>query len=144
MVPYNEVFPLADVLELEHEGKQFLVDDHYCCRPGCGCTSIRVWFVELDKAGRSTFATCHVKFDYSSAEQAPPEKHRSKLNALIAAYPNLASRIRRRHEQMRLVGQKLSAPRNTPFTAERKTGRNDSCPCGSGKKFKKCCGASRV
>ncbi|MGB1271568.1 MAG: SEC-C metal-binding domain-containing protein, partial [Endozoicomonas sp.] len=21
-----------------------------------------------------------------------------------------------------------------------KTGRNDSCPCGSGKKFKKCCG----
>jgi hypothetical protein len=22
-----------------------------------------------------------------------------------------------------------------------KTGRNDPCPCGSGKKFKKCCGA---
>ena len=25
----------------------------------------------------------------------------------------------------------------------RKTGRNDPCPCGSGKKFKKCCGANR-
>lgn len=25
--------------------------------------------------------------------------------------------------------------------AEPKTGRNDPCPCGSGKKFKKCCGA---
>jgi uncharacterized protein len=24
-----------------------------------------------------------------------------------------------------------------------KTGRNDSCPCGSGRKFKKCCGAPR-
>jgi SWIM/SEC-C metal-binding protein len=23
-----------------------------------------------------------------------------------------------------------------------KVGRNDSCPCGSGKKFKKCCGTS--
>jgi preprotein translocase subunit SecA len=23
---------------------------------------------------------------------------------------------------------------------QRKTGRNDPCPCGSGKKFKKCCG----
>ena len=23
---------------------------------------------------------------------------------------------------------------------ERKAGRNDPCPCGSGKKFKKCCG----
>jgi len=22
-----------------------------------------------------------------------------------------------------------------------KTGRNDPCPCGSGKKYKKCCGA---
>lgn len=25
-----------------------------------------------------------------------------------------------------------------------KTGRNDPCPCGSGKKFKKCCGADGV
>lgn len=26
------------------------------------------------------------------------------------------------------------------FTTRKKVGRNDSCPCGSGKKFKKCCG----
>jgi SEC-C motif-containing protein len=26
------------------------------------------------------------------------------------------------------------------FRAEPKTGRNDPCPCGSGKKYKKCCG----
>jgi len=25
-----------------------------------------------------------------------------------------------------------------------KIGRNDPCPCGSGKKFKKCCGTSDV
>ena len=30
------------------------------------------------------------------------------------------------------------APQLTPRTA--KIGRNDPCPCGSGKKFKKCCG----
>ena len=31
---------------------------------------------------------------------------------------------------------------NTPKTviAERKVGRNEPCPCGSGKKYKKCCG----
>ncbi|TYP68348.1 SEC-C motif-containing protein [Paenibacillus methanolicus] len=28
-----------------------------------------------------------------------------------------------------------------PFRAETKVGRNDPCPCGSGKKAKKCCGA---
>ena len=27
-----------------------------------------------------------------------------------------------------------------PVKAETKIGRNDPCPCGSGKKFKKCCG----
>ena len=27
-----------------------------------------------------------------------------------------------------------------PPLAEVKVGRNDPCPCGSGKKFKKCCG----
>jgi preprotein translocase subunit SecA len=28
-----------------------------------------------------------------------------------------------------------------PITAEPKTNRNEACPCGSGKKYKKCCGA---
>jgi uncharacterized protein YecA (UPF0149 family) len=26
--------------------------------------------------------------------------------------------------------------------ANQKVGRNDPCPCGSGKKYKKCCGAA--
>jgi len=29
---------------------------------------------------------------------------------------------------------------STPVTREKKIGRNDPCPCGSGKKYKKCCG----
>jgi hypothetical protein len=29
---------------------------------------------------------------------------------------------------------------SVPFRAEPKVGRNDPCPCGSGKKYKKCCG----
>ena len=28
----------------------------------------------------------------------------------------------------------------TTATSEKKAGRNDPCPCGSGKKYKKCCG----
>ncbi|MCI8332720.1 MAG: preprotein translocase subunit SecA [Clostridiales bacterium] len=30
--------------------------------------------------------------------------------------------------------------KQTPVKAEQKVGRNDPCPCGSGKKYKKCCG----
>jgi uncharacterized protein YecA (UPF0149 family) len=33
-------------------------------------------------------------------------------------------------------------PRASPASAAPKIGRNDLCPCGSGKKFKKCHGAS--
>jgi SEC-C motif-containing protein len=34
------------------------------------------------------------------------------------------------------------AEKPVPIVNTNKTGRNDPCPCGSGKKFKKCCGAS--
>lgn len=36
-----------------------------------------------------------------------------------------------------------SAPRPQPFVAEPKAGRNENCPCGSGKKYKKCCGVQQ-
>ena len=29
-----------------------------------------------------------------------------------------------------------------PLKADEQPGRNDPCPCGSGKKYKKCCGKS--
>ena len=35
-------------------------------------------------------------------------------------------------------------PRNTPIRADKKVGRNDPCPCGSGKKYKNCCGANKT
>ncbi len=31
---------------------------------------------------------------------------------------------------------------NFPVRREEKIGRNDPCPCGSGKKYKKCCGVN--
>jgi preprotein translocase subunit SecA len=36
-------------------------------------------------------------------------------------------------------GQPSKAAKQEPVTVE-KIGRNDPCPCGSGKKYKKCCG----
>ena len=32
-------------------------------------------------------------------------------------------------------------PKGKPVVKEQNIGRNDPCPCGSGKKYKKCCGA---
>jgi preprotein translocase subunit SecA len=33
-----------------------------------------------------------------------------------------------------------AASRREAVPADKRTGRNDPCPCGSGKKYKKCCG----
>jgi uncharacterized protein YecA (UPF0149 family) len=35
--------------------------------------------------------------------------------------------------------QAPSVPTSSPISKKPEVGRNDPCPCGSGKKFKKCC-----
>ncbi|MFO8175968.1 MAG: preprotein translocase subunit SecA [Longimicrobiales bacterium] len=39
-----------------------------------------------------------------------------------------------------LLTNRGESPKQTPVTATDEPGRNDPCPCGSGKKYKKCCG----
>jgi hypothetical protein len=44
--------------------------------------------------------------------------------------------------RLRELGGSAPAPKTAPITRPgSKLGRNDPCPCGSGKKWKKCCGA---
>ncbi|MFC1673615.1 YchJ family protein [Pseudomonadota bacterium] len=49
------------------------------------------------------------------------------------------SDFRRENGEWVYVDGKINPPRE-PVRVE-KVGRNDPCPCGSGKKYKKCCGA---
>lgn len=41
-------------------------------------------------------------------------------------------------------GQKAAAPKKPVVNKTKKVGRNDPCPCGSGKKYKKCCGVNQT
>jgi preprotein translocase subunit SecA len=43
-------------------------------------------------------------------------------------------------ERRRGDGRRPQTSKQTPYRAGPKVGRNDPCPCGSGKKYKKCCG----
>ena len=51
-------------------------------------------------------------------------------------------RKRRELEQARMAGSGDMQPVQQVVRGSAKVGRNDPCPCGSGKKYKKCCGAS--
>ena len=50
-----------------------------------------------------------------------------------------ASRYFREHRQVKPSAHASEPRRNAP-----KVGRNEPCPCGSGKKYKRCCGGARV
>jgi len=51
-------------------------------------------------------------------------------------------RKRRELEQARMAGAGERQPVQQVVRSGAKVGRNDPCPCGSGKKYKKCCGAN--
>lgn len=45
---------------------------------------------------------------------------------------------------MQAEREESDLPKIQPRRVEVKVGRNDPCPCGSGKKYKKCCGANQI
>jgi preprotein translocase subunit SecA len=51
-------------------------------------------------------------------------------------------RKRRELEQARMAGAGDRQPVQRVVRTSAKVGRNDPCPCGSGKKYKKCCGVN--
>jgi preprotein translocase subunit SecA len=60
------------------------------------------------------------------------------LNGVCPHCPFWATHERFTHQ---LLGDDdVSSGTSEPFRAPPKVGRNDPCPCGSGKKYKKCCG----
>jgi len=60
-----------------------------------------------------------------------------ELNAFLHAQETMEQNNPQHPAPPEEMGQ---APKGRPVTVEAKVGRNDPCPCGSGKKYKKCCG----
>jgi len=64
------------------------------------------------------------------------------------AFDHVASRAEGQRERMQNIPQGQHQPQQQPEESKRqpmrreeeKVGRNDPCPCGSGKKYKHCCG----
>lgn len=69
--------------------------------------------------------------------------HKTGTVEFIAYYRPKGSQERLAHHELsnfiRADGHWYYVDGATPKGAPKKTGRNDPCPCGSGKKFKQCC-----
>lgn len=112
----------------------------YCVDPDCHRGEVIVDFGPV--APRGAPHPGHVEYDGTKAILHPAhERQRDHLNELWNAYcqryPRHRERFARRSATMHgLAGRIVAAP------PKPKVGRNAPCPCGSGKKFKKCCGAA--
>ncbi len=72
-------------------------------------------------------------------EAAAPEVNEEAQSAVLDFTRNIHRKKEREMAQLQMVGGEAgSGP--TTVVAGAKVGRNDLCPCGSGKKYKKCCG----
>jgi len=74
---------------------------------------------------------------------APEQLGPDKLNKLMRITQNISdpSQITPEVSQeiMRTIGVSARPPIKPKRSVGHKIGRNDPCPCGSGKKWKKCC-----
>jgi hypothetical protein len=150
---------------LEHDGVEYFVDDLYCPNPDCHCGEVHLRFfrhVQSPRTDQAVIRECFVAIlslegDLKSVERR--DETQKQANAVLKRWragPEFNGDLE--DFQWRYGKIKEIAERNPPRRhpkgspqdwleppAERlsrplRVGRNEPCPCGSGKKFKKCCG----
>jgi hypothetical protein len=139
MVAYLDVFKWArrDQYVFDDEPEIFQVFDGYCINPGCNCGKVVVQFCQLEVEGESQ-AVGEIEIDPSGTFALESEpKCEAILDRLWATFrkrhPAYPAYFAQRNADMKCIGKKREAFHRP------KIGRNEPCPCGSGKKYKKCC-----
>ena len=141
MVAWNEICDIRQDLYVL-DGRVYEASEMYCPVPGCDCGEVFIGFEVQSTRGAPSPG--HVVVQQSGAtEVIPIKKGRDRLERLWGAFrqrhPNHLARFARRYPIMKTVGERSL---NLPVSVAPKIGRNEACPCGSGKKYKRCCGAN--
>ncbi len=112
----------------------------YCVAPTCECSEVIVDFSAVSPRGAPDPG--HIELDGAEATLHPVhERHRERLTELWGAYVRRYPHYRERFAHRSTIMHGLAA-RIVAAPPKPKVGRNGACPCGSGKKYKKCCGGS--
>jgi hypothetical protein len=142
------------------------VDDLYCPNPECRCEEVHLAFVRRlpprEPGGGVAAETSFLAKLSLDGRVEIVDRHcgtASEAKVVLSTwqkhYGSDLGELRWRYEKVkeiarRSVPRRISASRRTdplpeePAAAGVRIGRNDPCPCGSGKKFKKCCGQNKV
>ncbi|MHB8733690.1 MAG: preprotein translocase subunit SecA [Terriglobales bacterium] len=78
------------------------------------------------------------------SQQRLEERQASERHAMVEYEREMERRKKRQERELTFSGDGTAAPVQQVIRADDRVGRNDPCPCGSGKKYKKCHGAAIV
>lgn len=137
-----------------YKEKNYLIEDLYCVDPECDCKSARLVFLEYDEKRQALTNVFDCRFHFKNGLEIEDHPGCTKKKALKIFNewrkddPYLVIELERRYHEMKEFGRNLiikdSSPKPNKFNFDNrqkeKIGRNMPCPCGSGKKYKKCCG----
>lgn len=149
MISYHEIFPFAEDILFKNEGIQYLVDEQYCLDPKCSCKEVALTIIPFKNNKFPVSAQMTIRFNYQKKTWVIINNSHDKLldlnkivHGLIEIIPDLCNTLKQRHEKCKSLYNNFKRQNVISDVVPKKIkiGRNDPCPCGSGKKYKKCCG----
>ncbi len=145
---WHDVFEPTRVDTYIVDGDAYKVVERYCPVPSCDCNELTVTFSYADDDNNNCLGELLVDLSGEIMEGVENSAYAPNL-ALIqtlwacykARHQPLPERLLQRYLIMKELGKRLAAKGLiVPAPAiSAKVGRNEPCPCGSGKKYKKCC-----
>ncbi|MDA8335874.1 MAG: SEC-C metal-binding domain-containing protein [Peptococcaceae bacterium] len=148
---YEDIFGSvnAERLTFNYGNDQYLISDQYCINPDCLCNDAYLQFVKIDPRKRKQGIYFAVKlqltnYNYEFLERKCPYEEAFNIVSYVRKNrPEILKVLKRRYAEMKTAGKairKRYGPAQETRAIRAAAGRNDPCPCGSGKKYKKCCG----
>jgi len=143
MVAFEDLFPADWDLLFKHDGEIYWVIDRYCPTPSCDCSSVALTLYRLRTDNPAPLVIGDADADLASESPALVVKTPAAREPFAAFSHELLERLRSRREEARHAVLRHAAPSPARPAAlslvASRTPRNAPCPCGSGKKFKRCC-----
>jgi hypothetical protein len=147
LIGIREILPYSDMITFKIDGEIIVADDKYCVNSHCDCETAGITFLWLDDPERCAKEAPTILLSYNKANRWSIEDANGCNKELIKRLANAISEedraaLKQRHQKMRLLYQlykRREGVDQLPVHIETTAGRNDPCPCGSGKKFKRCC-----
>jgi hypothetical protein len=152
VVGWDEVFPDDPDFLFNISGNRYWARDMYCVNPGCPCKDITLAFAGFDEEekpkelGTVSINLKQFRIDEIQAIGTSAEKL-TQIWMKFQKEAGVKKILKTRQKEMKIIGKEIarlslknkSKGLRAGSKIGRKVGRNDPCPCGSGKKYKKCC-----